>query len=99
MERLFHAYFTEQRSLFDHQTLAALAVEAGLDADEVKAVLSGDSYADSVKRDLQEAQALGATGVPFFVIDRRYGVSGAQPVQVFIGALSRAWAEGPPRTA
>jgi predicted DsbA family dithiol-disulfide isomerase len=94
VERLFRAYFTEQRSLFDHQALTALAVEAGLDAGEVEEVLSGDRYADAVRRDLQEAQALGATGVPFFVIDQRYGVSGAQPVQVFIGALSRAWAEG-----
>lgn len=99
VERLFHAYFTEQRSLFDQQTLAALAVEAGLDADEVKAVLSGDRYADAVRTDLQEAQALGATGVPFFVIDHRYAVSGAQPAHIFIGALSRAWAEGQPSSA
>ena len=93
VERFFRAYFTEQRSLFDRDTLAALATGAGLDATEVTRVLDGDEYADAVTRDLQEAQALGATGVPFFVIDRRYGVSGAQPVQVFIGALSRAWAE------
>jgi len=90
VERFFHAYFTEQRSLFDQASLTALAMEAGLDGDEVRRVLSDGSYGDAVSRDLREAQALGATGVPFFVIDDRYQVSGAQPVHVFAVALARA---------
>ena len=93
VERFFRGYFTEQRSLFDRPSLTALAIEAGLDEDDVQRVLEADTYADAVTRDLQEAQALGATGVPFFVIDHRYGVSGAQPVHVFSEALSRAWTE------
>jgi predicted DsbA family dithiol-disulfide isomerase len=92
VERLFRAYFTEERSLFDRPSLAPLAVEAGLDQQDVERVLSDGSYADAVVHDIQEARALGATGVPFFVLDQRLGVSGAQSVDVFNQALSRAWA-------
>jgi predicted DsbA family dithiol-disulfide isomerase len=91
VERFFRGYFTEQRSLFDRQSLTELAIDAGLDRDDVGRVLEDGTYAEAVTHDLREAQALGATGVPFFVIDRRYGVSGAQAVEVFSGALSRAW--------
>ncbi len=93
IERLYRAYFTEQRSLFDHDSLVELAGEAGLDRDEVRRVLTGDEYADAVARDIAEARALGASGVPFFVIDQRYGISGAQPPEVFAQALERAWAD------
>ena len=69
-----------------------LAVEAGLDADEARAVLADeDAYADEVRADEREAAELGATGVPFFVLDRRYGVSGGQPAEVFTQALEQAW--------
>jgi predicted DsbA family dithiol-disulfide isomerase len=91
VERFFRAYFTEQRSLFDRPSLTELAIDAGLEPEDVGRTLADGSYAEAVTRDLHEAQALGATGVPFFVIDRRYGVSGAQPVEVFSGALSSAW--------
>jgi predicted DsbA family dithiol-disulfide isomerase len=93
VERFFRAYFTEQRSLFDEPSLAALAIDAGLDHDDVQRVLGGSAYADAVIRDRQEAQALGATGVPLFVVDHRYRVSGAQPVDMFTAALARAWTE------
>ena len=93
IERLFRAHFTEQRSIFDHRSLTTLAVEAGVDADEVSRVLHSDAYASEVRADNQQARACGATGVPFFVIDDRHGVSGAQPSEVFAAALSRAWAE------
>ena len=93
IERLYRAYFTEKRSLFDHESLAALAGEAGLDRDEVRRMLAGDDYRNAVERDLEEARALGATGVPFFVIDHRCGVSGAQPPDIFGQALARAWAD------
>lgn len=90
IERLFRAHFTEQRSIFDHESLTALAVEAGLDRDEVSRVVNGDAYAAEVRADNEQARAHGASGVPFFVIDHRYGVSGAQPSEVFAEALERA---------
>jgi predicted DsbA family dithiol-disulfide isomerase len=93
VERLHRAYFTEQDSVFDHEALARLAVEAGLQPDAVAAVLDSDQYTDEVVADEQMAHALGATGVPFFVIDRRYGISGAQPAEVIGQALAQAWAD------
>jgi predicted DsbA family dithiol-disulfide isomerase len=92
-ERLHRAYFSEQASIFDHASLTELAVEAGLDRDDVLRVLASQEYGDSVDTDEAMAQALGATGVPLFVIDRRYGISGAQPAEVIVSALDRAWAE------
>jgi len=93
MERLHRAYFTDQESVFDHAALTLLAAEAGLDADEAAKVLDSGEYADEVTADEQTAHALGATGVPFFVIDRRYGISGAQPAEVISQALAQAWAD------
>lgn len=92
VERLYRAHFTEQRSLFEHDSLATLAAEAGLDADEVRHVLSADLYADGVIKDGKEARALGAAGVPFFVVEGRYGISGAQSPDVFAETLAKAWA-------
>jgi predicted DsbA family dithiol-disulfide isomerase len=93
MERLQRAYFTEQDSIFDHDALTRLAVEAGLDRDEVTDVLASDRYSDHVDTDQAMARSLGATGVPLFVIDRRYGISGAQPAETITGVLERAWSE------
>ena len=90
IERFYRAYFTEQRSLFDKESLVPLAVEAGLDADEARRVLNGTGYADAVERDINEARMLGVSGVPFFVFDMKLGLSGAQPVEVFIDALNQA---------
>jgi len=90
VERLFRAYFTEGRSVFEPEALTPLAVEAGLDEAEVREVLAGDAYADAVAADMREARALGVNGVPFFVIDRRFGVSGAQATEVFAQTLARA---------
>jgi predicted DsbA family dithiol-disulfide isomerase len=90
LERFYRAYFTEGRSLFDDESLTALAVESGLDASEVRGVLAGDAYAAAVTADTREAHALGANGVPFFVFDHRFGVSGAQAVEVFAQVLARA---------
>ena len=92
MERLHQAYFTDQDSIFDHDALTRLAVDAGLDAAEVADVLNSDRYDDDVTADEMTAQALGATGVPFFVIDRKYGISGAQPAEAITAALDQAWA-------
>lgn len=96
-ERLFRAYFTEQRSVFDHASLAELAAEAGLDHEETLHVLADGTYADEVRADEQRAHALGATGVPFFVLDNRYGVSGAQPAETFAAVLERAYTEPLPK--
>jgi predicted DsbA family dithiol-disulfide isomerase len=92
-ERLHRAYFTDQISIFDHASLADLAAEVGLDRHEVTTVLSGDKYDDEVRADEETARSLGATGVPFFVIDRRYGISGAQPAQTITQVLERAWSD------
>ncbi|RFU20882.1 DsbA family oxidoreductase [Geodermatophilus marinus] len=94
--RLLRAYFAEGEAVGDRETLVRLAGEAGLDAEEVRAVLADQRHADAVRADEAEAQALGIRGVPFFVLDRRYGVSGAQPADVLLQALERAWAERPP---
>ena len=90
LERLYKAYFTEQRSVFDLESLVRLAAEEGLDATEVREALESDRYVDAVARDLNEARSLGVTGVPFFVIDGRYGISGAQATDVFSRALTMA---------
>jgi predicted DsbA family dithiol-disulfide isomerase len=93
VERLHRAYFTEQASVFDAASLTEIAVDAGLDRDEVARVLAGDEYADAVIADETMARDLGANGVPFFVIDRRYGISGAQSSELIAESLSRAWAD------
>jgi predicted DsbA family dithiol-disulfide isomerase len=90
VERFYRAYFTERQSLFDQASLVALAVEAGLDADEARQALAARTYAPAVEADMQEARKLGASGVPFFVIDHRFGVSGAQATDVFVDVLTRA---------
>jgi len=90
LERLYAAHFTERRSVFDDGALAELCAEAGLDRAEAEHVLAGDEYAVEVEQDLADARGFGITGVPFFVIDRRFGVSGAQPVEVLASALRQA---------
>ncbi|UFJ39594.1 DsbA family oxidoreductase [Brevibacillus humidisoli] len=92
-ERLLKAYFTESKHIGDHQTLADLAAEVGLDANEAAKMLASDEYRQEVQRDEQEAVQLGIRGVPFFVINRKYAISGAQPSEVFLEALQKAWEE------
>lgn len=92
----YRANFAEERSVFDDDVLLALAVEAGLDADEARGVLADpEAYADEVRADEREASELGADAVPFFVLDRRYGISGGQPSEVFVQALEQAWKDRP----
>jgi len=92
-ERLFKAYFMEGAQLSDRSTLVGLAKEIGFEAAEVEAVLKSDAYTDEVRADEREAQQLGVQGVPFFVLDRKHGVSGAQSSDHFLGALEQAWKE------
>ncbi|WP_291377472.1 DsbA family oxidoreductase [Demequina sp.] len=89
-DRLMRAQFTEGAIVDDADALAGFAAEVGLNADEVRAMLVTNQYDDAVQADINEAAALGATGVPFFVFDRTFAVSGAQPVQTFEEALRRA---------
>lgn len=90
-ERLFTAYLGEGATLGDMHTLVRLAAEAGLDADAARRVLDSAQYADAVRADEAEAAALGVSGVPMFVLNRRVGVSGAQSAEVLRGALQQAW--------
>jgi predicted DsbA family dithiol-disulfide isomerase len=85
------AYFTEGRPIGDPAVLAEMAGEAGLDPAEVAEVLQGSAYCDAVRADERRAATIGISGVPFFVVDGRYGVSGAQPVDVLLDVLRRAW--------
>jgi len=89
-ERLLRAQLVEGEILEDHDTLVRLAAEVGLEVDETRRVLASDASAADVEADIALAQAFGAGGVPFFVIDRRYGVSGAQPAELFLEALETA---------
>jgi predicted DsbA family dithiol-disulfide isomerase len=95
-EALLRAYFTDGRAVADRSALADAAVGAGLDRTEVEAVLDGQDHADAVRDDEAQAHALGISAVPFFVFDRTYGVAGAQPAEVLLNALRRAWADTHP---
>lgn len=95
-EELLAAYFLRGESMGDHDVLRKASVEVGLDPARVDEVLAGKEYADAVLADIDQARAFGATGVPFYVVDRTYGISGAQPTEVFTQVLERAWAESHP---
>jgi predicted DsbA family dithiol-disulfide isomerase len=97
-ERLLAAYFSEGRPVGDQETLVELAEEIGLEREQAVAALAGESFAQEVRADERRAQELGATGVPFFVFDGRYGVSGAQSPDVFRQVLEKTWAEARPVT-
>ncbi|RJE90218.1 DsbA family oxidoreductase [Paenibacillus sp. 1011MAR3C5] len=90
-ERLFRAYFTDNEDISDKARLVELAVEAGLEEAAVRAVLESDQFADVVRGQEEEGSRLGIRGVPFFVIDRKYAVSGAQSPAVFLDTLNKAW--------
>lgn len=93
-ELLFKAYLTDGKNVNDLDTLESLGLEIGLEKDAIEKVLHSDMYANEVRQDQQEAQSLGVTGVPFFVFDNKYAVSGAQPTDVFLKTLEKSWEEG-----
>jgi len=93
VERLFVAYFTEGAAIADADVLVRLATDVGLDADATRSMLAGSMFADAVRADEARAQGFGITGVPFFAIDERYGISGAQPPEVMLDTLRQAWDE------
>ncbi len=92
-ERLMSAYFTEGRHLGEHDELVSLATDAGLDADQAREALSSGRYLPAVRADQAQATAYGINGVPFFVIDGKYGVSGAQPAEAFSQIVRQVWTE------
>jgi predicted DsbA family dithiol-disulfide isomerase len=89
-ERFLRAQLVEGEILDDPDTLARLAAEVGVPEAETRRVLASDAYAAEVRADIEEARAIGVNGVPFFVLDRRYGISGAQPAELFLEALQAA---------
>ena len=95
-ERLLRAYFTEGEQIGDREVLVRLAAEVGLDEARAREVLVSGLHTDDVRADIAQAQAYGIRGVPFFVIDGKYGISGAQPTPVFAQALDQAWTEAHP---
>lgn len=95
-EALLSAYFEDAADVGDREVLRREALSLGLDPERLEEVLSGEEYADAVAADIDAAQDLGVSGVPFFVVDRRYAVSGAQPTEVFSRLLEQAWSEAHP---
>ena len=93
LETLFSNYFEKSKPVFSHADLVSAAVGIGIDADKADDLLTSDLYVDEVIADRNLASQLGATGVPFFVFDMKYGISGAQPLEAFIQTLESAWAE------
>lgn len=92
-ERLFQAFFTESKNIADVETLIQLGKEVGMDKAELKNIFTDEKYLKMAQQDFEEARSLGISGVPFFVFDRKYAISGAQPVDVFLETLQGSFAE------
>ena len=93
-ELLFKAYLTDGKDLNNLDTLSKLGIEIGLEAEAVAQVLNSKTYSEEVKQDIQEANTIGVQGVPFFVFDNKYAISGAQPATAFLQTLEKVWQEG-----
>jgi predicted DsbA family dithiol-disulfide isomerase len=93
VDRLFRAYLGEGRAIGEREVLVEIAAEAGLDPEAARTMLASDAYAAAVRADEARARVFGISGVPFFAIDERVGVSGAQPPEVLLGVLQEAWRE------
>jgi len=92
-ERLFKAFFTEGKNVADIEILTQLGKEIGLDENELQTAFTDERYKYQMTQDIQEGQNLGVKGVPFFVFDRKYGVSGAQPAEAFLETISKSFTE------
>ncbi|WP_226537514.1 DsbA family oxidoreductase [Fictibacillus halophilus] len=92
-DRILLAYFTESKHIGDHETLTELAAEVGLNREEVEKMLASDEMSDAVRADQQTGQQYGITGVPFFLINKKYALTGAQPTDVFVNALKKIISE------
>jgi predicted DsbA family dithiol-disulfide isomerase len=93
VELIFAAYFTEGKDIADIETLIEIGKAAGIDQQEIEKVFKGSDFGNAVRQDILEAQQLGVTGVPFFVFNRKYGISGAQPVAEFSRTLEQVLSE------
>ncbi|HEY8890991.1 MAG TPA: DsbA family oxidoreductase [Clostridium sp.] len=89
-ERIFKAYFVDSLNISDHKVLTSLAYEVGLNSDKALSILESDQYGKEVRKDEETASKLGISGVPYFVINNKYAVSGAQPPELFLEALEKA---------
>lgn len=96
-EALLKAHFTDGKNVGDNEVLCEIASQVGFDTKEINNFLNSDVYSKEVNADIEEARVLGVSGVPFFVLDRKYGISGAQPTTTFIEALTTAFEESQPR--
>lgn len=92
-EKLFSAFFTEGKNIADTETLIELGNAIGLEKEAIESALNDEQYKDLMNKDIQEARAIGVTGVPFFVFNRKYAVSGAQPPQAFLETLKKSFGE------
>ncbi|MBE7412367.1 MAG: DsbA family oxidoreductase [Leptospiraceae bacterium] len=92
-EKLFYAYFTKNKDIADIANLIDIGKEIGLDESELKNIFSDDNFSYLVKSDLQEANQIGVTGVPFFVFNQKYAVSGAQKPEIFLEVLEKSYSE------
>lgn len=92
-ELLFRSYFTDGKNIDDPQILLQLGTELGLHPDRIKSVLETTEFADEVRKDVYDAFQVGVKGVPFFVFDRKYGISGAQPLSLFTQVLEKSFSE------
>lgn len=92
-ERLLSAYFSEGKNVDDFSTLTSLGMEVGIDGEKIKVMLESDQFENAVDQDIYESRQIGVRGVPFFVLDRKFGISGAQSDEVFDQTLEKAWTE------
>jgi predicted DsbA family dithiol-disulfide isomerase len=95
-ERLLSDHFEHGKDIGSREYLVSLGKDLGIDAGEVDELFTTDKYADDVRFDVEEGRSLGISGVPFFVIDRKFGLSGAQPTETFTAALNQAWQDSNP---
>ena len=93
-EQLLKAYFTDGKNVNDLDTLRELGLTAGLPKEEIETVLHSDAFSEAVEKDIAMAQQIGIQGVPFFVFDNKYAISGAQAEETFLQALEKTWQEG-----
>ena len=99
-ELLFRAYFSESKNISDHSTLADIAAATGLDREEALSVLASDQFAEQVRAEEEDGSRLGIRGVPYYLINRKHALSGAQPSSVYLNALQQIWdAQQPPQAA
>jgi predicted DsbA family dithiol-disulfide isomerase len=93
LEAMYSAYFEKSLPLFSYEDICKVAETVGIQSKDLLAVLESDQFQETVIKDRKVASELGATGVPFFVVDMKYGISGAQPLEVFLQTLETAWQE------